>query len=82
MTPRFVLSSDQLAQWTGVQRGRRVLRLNHLIDAKFGIIIMDVEASRHPPSRGRRGQDHDRTHRRFALKLERLAGATAYGSGT
>ena len=63
--PKFVSPSDPAAQWTGVMRGpaffaysdnyliqRREVRHHH---ARRGV-------ARHPASRGRRRQDHDRTH--------------------
>jgi hypothetical protein len=45
--PKFVSSSDPVAQWTGAMKGAAffVYADNYLIDVKFGI-IMDVEASR------------------------------------
>ena len=64
MVPKFVSLSDPASQWTGAMREPAFFAYsdNYLIDVKHGI-IMDVEASRHPPSRSRRGQDHDQTHR-------------------
>jgi hypothetical protein len=55
---------------------------NYLIDVKFGI-IMDVEASRaiRQAEVGAAKTMIERTERRFAIKPERLAGDTAYGSG-
>ena len=55
---------------------------NYLIDVKFGI-IMDVEASRaiRQAEVGAAKTMIERTAQRFAIKPERLAGDTAYGSG-
>ena len=55
---------------------------NYLIDVKFGI-IMDVEASRaiRQAEVGAAKTMIERTEQRFAIKPERLAGDTAYGSG-
>ena len=83
-TPKFVSSSDPAAQWTGAMRGPAFFADsdNYLIDVKFGI-IMDVEASRaiRQAEVGAAKTMIERTEQRFAIKPERLAGDTAYGSG-
>ncbi len=55
---------------------------NYLIDVKVGI-IMDVEATRaiRQAEVGAARTMIERTEQRFAIKPERLAGDTAYGSG-
>ena len=77
-------NSDPAAQWTGAMRGPAFFAYsdNYLIDVKFGI-IMDVEASRaiRQAEVGAVKTMIERTEQRFALKPERLAGDTAYGSG-
>src|SRR6266513_5180679 len=82
--PKFVSSSDPAAQWTGAMRGPAFFAYadNYLIDVKFGI-IMDVEASRaiRQAEVGAAKTMIERTEQRFAIKPERLAGDTAYGSG-
>src|SRR6201993_381889 len=84
VTPKFVSPSDPAAQWTGAMRGPAFFAYsdNYLIDVKFGI-IMDVEASRaiRQAEVGAVKTMIERTEQRFALKPERLAGDTAYGSG-
>ncbi len=79
-----VSPSDPAAQWTGAQRGPAFFAYsdNYLIDVKFGI-IMDVEASRaiRQAEVGAAKTMIERTEQRFAIKPERLAGDTAYGSG-
>ena len=84
VTPKFVSPSDPAAQWTGAQRGPAFFAYsdNYLIDVKFGI-IMDVEASRaiRQAEVGAAKTMIERTEQRFAIKPERLAGDTAYGSG-
>src|SRR6202008_2726651 len=84
LRPKFVSPSDPAAQWTGGLRGRAFFAYsdNYLIDVKFGI-IMDVEASRaiRQAEVGAAKTMIKRTEQRFALKPERLAGDTAYGSG-
>src|ERR1700680_3080688 len=84
VAPKFVSSSDPAAQWTGAQRGPAFFAYsdNYLIDVKFGI-IMDVEASRaiRQAEVGAAKTMIERTEQRFAIKPERLAGDTAYGSG-
>src|SRR6201981_3020571 len=82
--PKFVSPSDPAAQWTGAMRGPAFFAYadNYLVDVKSGI-IMDVEASR-PTRQAEVGAVKtmiERTEQRFALKPERLAGDTAYGSG-
>jgi transposase len=84
VAPKFVSPSDPAAQWTGALRGPAFFAYsdNYLIDVKFGI-IMDVEASR-AIRQGEVGAAKtmiERTEQRFAIKPERLAGDTAYGSG-
>lgn len=82
--PKFVSPSDPAAQWTGALRGPAFFGYanNYLIDVKFGIIV-DVEASRaiRQAEVGAAKTMIERTEQRFALKPERLAGDTAYGSG-
>jgi transposase len=82
--PKFVSPSDPAAQWTGALRGPAFFAYsdNYLIDVKFGI-IMDVEASRaiRQAEVGAAKTMIERTEQRFAIKPERLAGDTAYGSG-
>jgi transposase len=84
VAPKFVSPSDPAAQWTGAQRGPAFFAYsdNYLIDVKFGI-IMDVEASRaiRQAEVGAAKTMIERTEQRFAIKPERLAGDTAYGSG-
>jgi transposase len=84
VAPKFVSPSDPAAQWTGAQRGPAFFAYsdNYLIDVKSGI-IMDVEASRAIRQAEVRAAKTmiERTERRFAIKPERLAGDTAYGSG-
>ena len=84
VAPKFVSPSDPAAQWTGAMRGPAFFAYsdNYLIDVKFGI-IMDVEASRaiRQAEVGAVKTMIERTEQRFALKPERLAGDTAYGSG-
>src|SRR6266702_3020757 len=84
VAPKFVSPSDPAAQWTGAQRGPAFFAYsdNYLIDVKFGI-IMDVEASRaiRQAEVGAAKTMIERTEHRFAIKPERLAGDTAYGSG-
>ena len=84
VVPKFVSPSDPAAQWTGAQRGPAFFAYsdNYLIDVKFGI-IMDVEASRaiRQAEVGAAKTMIERTEQRFAIKPERLAGDTAYGSG-
>src|ERR1700687_2372279 len=84
VTPKFVSPSDPAAQWTGAMRGPAFFAYsdNYLIDVKFGI-IMDVEASRaiRQAEVGAAKTMIERTEQRFAIKPERLAGDTAYGSG-
>ncbi len=82
--PKFVSPSDPAAQWTGAQRGPAFFAYsdNYLIDVKNGI-IMDVEASRaiRQAEVGAARTMIERTEQRFAIKPQRLAGDTAYGSG-
>ena len=68
VVPKFVSPSDPAAQWTGAQRGP---------------VIMDVEASRaiRQAEVSAAKTMIERTEQRFAIKPERLAGDTAYGSG-
>src|SRR6201998_2646704 len=84
VTPKFVSPSDPAAQWTGAMRGPAFFAYadNYLIDVKFGIIV-DVEASRaiRQAEVGAAKTMIERTEQRFALKPERLAADTAYGSG-
>ena len=84
VAPKFVSPSDPAAQWTGAMRGPAFFAYsdNYLIDVKFGI-IMDVEASRaiRQAEVGAAKTMIERTEQRFAIKPERLAGDTAYGSG-
>jgi len=84
VAPKFVSPSDPAAQWTGAVRGPAFFAYsdNYLIDVKFGI-IMDVEASRaiRQAEVGAAKTMIERTEQRFAIKPERLAGDTAYGSG-
>jgi transposase len=84
VTPKFVSPSDPAAQWTGAMRGPAFFAYadNYLIDVKFGI-IMDVEASRaiRQAEVGAAKTMIERTEARFAIKPERLAADTAYGSG-
>jgi transposase/Pyruvate/2-oxoacid:ferredoxin oxidoreductase delta subunit len=84
VTPKFVSPSDPAAQWTGAMRGPAFFAYsdNYLIDVKVGI-IMDVEASRsvRQAEVGASQTMIERTQERFAIKPERLAGDTAYGSG-
>jgi hypothetical protein len=84
VTPKFVSPSDPAAQWTGAMRGPAFFAYadNYLIDVKFGI-IMDVEASRaiRQAEVGAAKTMIERTEKRFAIKPERLAADTAYGSG-
>src|SRR5215468_2702991 len=84
VTPKFVSPSDPAAQWTGAMRGPAFFAYadNYLIDVKFGI-IMDVEASRaiRQAEVGAAKTMIERTEERFAIKPERLAADTAYGSG-
>ena len=84
VAPKFVSPSDPAAQWTGAQRGPAFFAYsdNYLIDVKFGI-IMDVEASRaiRQAEVSAAKTMIERTEQRFAIKPERLAGDTAYGSG-
>src|SRR6266581_6363492 len=81
--PKFVSPSDPAAQWTGALRNAAFFAYanNYLIDVKFGI-IMDVEASRaiRQAEVGASQTMIERTEQRFAIKPERLAGDTAYGS--
>jgi transposase len=82
--PKFVSPSDPAAQWTGALRGPAFFGYadNYLIDVKVGI-IMDVEATRaiRQAEVGAAKTMIERTEQRFAIKPERLAGDTAYGSG-
>ena len=82
--PKFVSPSDPAAQWTGAMRGPAFFGYadNYLIDVKVGI-IMDVEATRaiRQAEVGAARTMIERTEQRFAIKPERLAGDTAYGSG-
>ena len=82
--PKFVSPSDPAAQWTGALRGPAFFGYadNYLIDVKVGI-IMDVEATRaiRQAEVGAVKTMIERTEERFAIKPERLAGDTAYGSG-
>src|SRR6201987_5441901 len=82
--PKFVSPSDPAAQWTGARRGPAFFGYadNYLIDVKVGI-IMDVEATRaiRQAEVGAARTMIERTEQRFAIKPERLAGDTAYGSG-
>ena len=82
--PKVISLSDPCSAWTA-KANKRVLfgfGLNYLIDNEHAIIV-DVEAT---PART---YDEvaatkvmlDRTKKRFALKPERLAGDTAYGTG-
>ncbi|MGA7232843.1 MAG: IS1182 family transposase [Xanthobacteraceae bacterium] len=84
VTPKFVSPSDPAAQWTGATHGPAFFAYsdNYLIDVKSGI-IMDVEASRaiRQAEVGAAKTMIERTEQRFAIKPERLAGDTAYGSG-
>jgi transposase len=84
VAPKFVSPSDPAAQWTGAMRGPAFFAYsdNYLIDVKYGI-IMDVEASRaiRQAEVGAAKTMIERTEQRFAIKPERLAGDTAYGSG-
>jgi transposase len=82
--PKFVSPSDPAAQWTGALRGPAFFGYadNYLIDVKVGI-IMDVEATRaiRQAEVGAAKTMIERTEQRFAIRPERLAGDTAYGSG-
>jgi len=82
--PKFVSPSDPAAQWTGAMRGPAFFGYadNYLVDVKFGI-IMDVEATRaiRQAEVGAARTMIERTEQCFAIKPERLAGDTAYGSG-
>ena len=82
--PKFVSPSDPAAQWTGALRGPAFFGYadNYLVDVKVGI-IMDVEATRaiRQAEVGAVKTMIERTEQRFAIKPERLAGDTAYGSG-
>jgi hypothetical protein len=82
--PKFVSPSDPAAQWTGALRGPAFFGYadNYPIDVKVGI-IMDVEATRaiRQAEVGAAKTMLERTEQRFAIKPERLAGDTAYGSG-
>src|SRR5213082_369556 len=84
VVPKFVSPSDPAAQWTGAHKGPAFFAYsdNYLIDVKFGV-IMDVEASRaiRQAEVGAAKTMIERTEQRFAIKPERLAGDTAYGSG-
>src|SRR5512135_476136 len=84
VTPKFISPSDPAAQWTGAMRGPAFFAYadNYLIDVKFGIIV-DVEASRaiRQAEISAAKTMIERTEQRFAIKPERLAGDTAYGSG-
>src|SRR5436190_7884189 len=84
VVPKFVSPSDPAAQWTGAQKGPAFFAYsdNYLIDVKFGVIV-DVEASRsiRQAEVGAAKTMIERTEQRFAIKPERLAGDTAYGSG-
>ena len=84
VTPKFISRSDPAAQWTGAMRGPAFFAYadNYLIDVKVGI-IMDVEATRaiRQAEVGAARTMIERTEQRFAIKPERLAGDTAYGSG-
>jgi IS5 family transposase len=82
--PKVISLSDPCSAWTA-KANKRVLfgyGLNYLIDNEHAIIV-DVEAT---PARtydevAATKTMLDRTKRRFALKPERLAGDTAYGTG-
>jgi transposase len=84
VVPKFVSLSDPAAQWTGAHKGPAFFAYanNYLIDVKFGVIV-DVEASRaiRQAEVGAARTMIKRTEQRFAIKPERLAGDTAYGSG-
>ena len=84
VVPKFVSPSDPAAQWTGAHKGPAFFAYsdNYLIDVKFGVIV-DVEASRaiRQAEVGAARTMIERTEQRFAIKPERLAGDTAYGSG-
>lgn len=84
VVPKFVSPSDPAAQWTGAHKGPAFFAYanNYLIDVKVGI-IMDVEATRaiRQAEVGAARTMIERTEQRFAIKPERLAGDTAYGSG-
>ncbi len=82
--PKVISLSDPCSAWTA-KANKRVLfgyGLNYLIDNEHAIIV-DVEAT---PARtydevAATKTMLDRTKRRLALKPERLAGDTAYGTG-
>src|SRR5512136_3397176 len=84
VVPKFVSPSDPAAQWTGAHKGPAFFAYanNYLIDVKFGVIV-DVEASRaiRQAEVGAAKTMIERTEQRFAIKPQRLAGDTAYGSG-
>jgi hypothetical protein len=80
VVPKFVSPSDPAAQWTGAHKGPAFFAYsdNYLIDVKFGVIV-DVEAAPlYSPSRGRRGEDHDRANR-GALWPQAGAACRGYG---
>ena len=84
MPPKVISLSDPCSAWTA-KANKRVMfgyGLNYLIDNEHAIIV-DVEAT---PARtydevAATKTMLDRTNARFALKPERLAGDTAYGTG-
>jgi hypothetical protein len=82
VVPKFVSPSDSAAQWTGAHKGPAFFAYANLIDVKFGVIV-DVEASRaiRQAEVGAARTMIERTEQRFAIKPERLAGDTVYGSG-
>src|ERR1700759_2978521 len=82
--PKFISKADPAAQWTGAHKGHAFFAYanNYLIDLKAAIIV-DVEATRaiRQAEVGATRTMIERTEERFAIKPERLAGDTAYGSG-
>jgi len=77
VTPKFVSASDPAAPWTGAMRGPAFFAYadNYLIDVRHHHGCGSL--SRHP-SRGGRGQDHDRANR-GALRIEAGAVGGRYG---
>ena len=75
--PKFVSRSDPAAQWTGAHKGHAFFAYatNYLIDLDHAVaVIVDVEASRDPPGRGRRRPHDDRAHPGPLRSLARQAG--------
>ena len=83
VTPKFVSPVDPAARWTGADGGLAYFAYctNYLVDLDHAVIV-DVEAStavRQAEITAAKTMI-ERTHERFDLRPERLAGDTGYGS--